>query len=480
MPAIVRQPMSRSLANDLLTDLKSLSSHYYIGIAKSDVFNPLDTVVDPIDSPREEREFRNNLQSIKRIEDASIVAKRVDWSYGTRYSGWDDSISSDIVEPWTPWYVMNDAKEVYICLVNPLDETGAPRASTIEPNYGLHAPMSPETDPDAPMFGMREWWKPFTLADGYTWQFLYSLTPERIFQFLSSNHIPVQEAEPSLPVGDSIEDLQWHVKNEAIGGQILSIKVIKNGSGFSQDAVPPVYIYGDGTGASATAHVSTNGQVVKITMDDFGSGYSYANVVVGDDTSNCSARPVITSKNGIGYNPIDDLKTSSVMCNIKPDGTVDDTFIVRNTFRQIGLIKAPDTTLTESDGTPIPFTGLSAKVLNQMTLLNSAPFEKGGLITGSLSGAQAWVDDVDGLVVYYHQNESTGFKPFIEYQNPNDPTSQGEPVVQDGLILTGQIDTLAPSVDMDRFSGEVLYIENRARIRRDEEQQEDIKIVITV
>jgi len=466
MPAIVRQPMSRSLANDLLQDLLYSDNEYYIGIAKSDTFNELDTVVDPIDSPREEREFRNNLQSIKRIEDATIVAKRVDWSSGTVYSGWTDNAPSDIVEPWTPWYVLNDAKEVYVCMVAATDQNGAPLPSTIEPNYGLHAPMSPETDPTAPMFGMREWWKPFTLADGYTWKFLYSLTPERIYQFLSSNHIPVQEAEPTLAGGDSIEDLQWHVKDKAIGGQILSVEIINAGEGFA--TAPTVTIHGDGDGnASATAVLNENGQVAKIVMDDFGADYSYAHFEVIGGTTECVARPVITSRQGLGYNPVDDLKTSSVMTNIKPDGTVDGTFIVRNTFRQMALIRNPLSLVADSDGDLVPFTGLSAKVLPSMTLTSSAAFQKGDLITGFNSGAQAWVDDVDGAVVYYHQNESTGFRPF-----------QLEPV--QSPLETGSIDALSPMNEIDRFSGEVLYIENRARIRRDEEQQEDIKIVITV
>ena len=56
----------------------------------------------------------------------------------------------------------------------------------------------------------------------------------------------------------------------------------------------------------------------------------------------------------------------------------------------------------------------------------------------------------------------------------------GEGVVQEGQILTGVIASITLQNVIDRFSGDVLYIENRARIRRDEEQQEDIKIVITV
>jgi hypothetical protein len=67
--------MGRDMAKTLLEDVKvsaaeSSTNEYYIGIGKSDVFNTSDSVIDPVDSPRDEREFRLNLQSIKKVEDA--------------------------------------------------------------------------------------------------------------------------------------------------------------------------------------------------------------------------------------------------------------------------------------------------------------------------------------------------------------------------------------------------------------------------
>ena len=463
MPAIVRQTMSRTLARDLLTDVQNSVNEYYIGIAKSDVFNGTDSVIDPVDCLREEREFRNNLQSIKKVEGSTMVAKRVNWSYGSIYAGWDDTVKSDIDENWTPFYVLTDAKEVYVCLEQGTMDDGTTKQSIVEPNFGLHAPISDVTDPNDPMYGMRLHWKPFTTADGYVWKYLYSLTPERIYNFLSSNHFPVQEAEESLAAGDAIEDLQFQVKDNAVNGQIIRATVTSSGSGHS--TAPQVIVHGDGTGAIAEAVINESGEITKIRMTDYGLGYTHASFEIVGGTESGSAEPVITSKNGLGYDPIDDLKTSSVMVNIKPDGTVNDTFVVQNTFRQMGLIKNP----LQTDNTT-PYTDISAKVLPSMVLVNDSPFEKGGEIVGAQSGARAYVDDNLGAEVFYHQNLSTGFERF----------DVGEAVTQTGVVLTGQIDDINLKNVIDRFSGDVLYIENRARIRRDEEQQEDIKIVITV
>jgi hypothetical protein len=450
MPAIVRQTMSRTLARDLLTDIQNSSNEYYIGIGKCDTFNQSDSVINPVDCLREEREFRNNLQSIKKVEGSTVVARRVNWSYGSIYAGWDDTVKSDIDENWTPFYVLTDAKEVYVCLEQGTMDDGTTKQSIIEPNFGLHELTG-------------DHWRPFTTADGYVWKYLYSLTPEHIYNFLSSNHFPVQESEESLEVGDSIEDLQYQVKVNAVNGQIIRATVTSSGSGHS--TAPQVIVHGDGTGAIAESVINESGEVTKIRMTDYGLGYTHASFEIVGGTESSSAEPVITSSKGLGYDPIDDLKTSSVMFNIKPDGTVNDTFIIQNTFRQMGLIKNP----LQTDNTT-PYTDVSAKVLPSMVLVNDSPFEKGEEIVGAQSGARAYVDDNVGAEVFYHQNLSTGFERF----------DVGEAVTQTGVVLTGQIDDINLKNVIDRFSGEVLYIENRARIRRDEEQKEDIKIVITV
>jgi len=441
MPAIIRQTMSRNLARDLLNDLIGTTNEYYIGIGKSDVFNDTDTVINPTDSRLEEKEFRNNLQSIKKVEGATFTAARYNWSSGMVYSGWSDSGDTQY-----PSYVLNDAKEVYICLETGITETGEINVSTIEPNYGT--------------LGVDHTLQ-FKTGDGYVWKFLFSLTPENIYQHLSSNWIPVDLPEESLAGGDSIEDLQFQVKEAAVGGQIIRAEIVNPGSGFT--TAPTVTVDGDGTGATATAYIN-NGQITKIEMTSYGHSYTYATLTVSGDGVDASLRAVITDTNGIGFDPINDLKTSSIMFNIKPNGEEGGTFFVENTFRQMGLLKNPLTP------TGIQFTGVAAKVLPTLQLVDSSPFQVGKKITGMQTGAVAYVNQSEGNLVHYHQNESTGFISF----------ANGESVSQEGIVVTGVIDQQQIKNGIDRSSGDVLYIENRYRIRRDAEQQEDIKIVITI
>ena len=88
MLAIVRQTMRSRLAKDLLQSAQDISNHYFIGIGKSDIFNETDTVIAAVDTSNEEKEFRNNLQSVKSLEASSLVIPRVNWSSGSLYSAW--------------------------------------------------------------------------------------------------------------------------------------------------------------------------------------------------------------------------------------------------------------------------------------------------------------------------------------------------------------------------------------------------------
>ena len=83
--------------------------------------------------------------------------------------------------------------------------------------------------------------------------------------------------------------------------------------------------------------------------------------------------------------------------------------------------------------------------------------------------AECIIDDVDSDLVYFHQTEATGFTAF---------TASG--TLTDGNSITELYDSVQYSVDVDRYSGDIFYIENRSAVFRSANQSEDIKIVITL
>jgi hypothetical protein len=253
-----------------------------------------------------------------------------------------------------------------------------------------------------------------------------------------------------------------NVINAAVKGEIIRCEVTSKGSGYT--TTPTVTVVGDGDGNATAEATMVDGEIVKITMINYGSGYTRASFVLdGTPTTECKTRAVITRH--MGNDPVDDLKTSSVMLNIKPDGTEGNTFIVENEFRQIGVLQDP----LALDGTP--YTEISGKVMSVMHFETDSPFSNGSLIRGQGEyPAEAYVNESVDQYLLYHQNESTGFLPF----------QLGDIVKEVGSDAEATVTGLTFRQEIDRYSGEVLYIENRYRIIRDAEQQEDIKVVITI
>ena len=73
-----------------------------------------------------------------------------------------------------------------------------------------------------------------------------------------------------------------------------------------------------------------------------GQGYNFASVAItGGGGSGAAARAIIGPDSGLGADPRDDLRSTSLMFNTKPNGIEDSNFIVGQDFRQVALIRDP-------------------------------------------------------------------------------------------------------------------------------------------
>ena len=456
MTAIVTDSLRRKLAENFLDEVNNGNdtNEYYIGIGKSDTYNDLDTVVDPTRTRREEREIRNNLQSVKKVAAASFVIPRYNWTSGTIYTGWNDS---SVGIPQNSYYVLTEDNEVYICVQQGKNANGVANTSTVKPSY---------TDAGVTQL------QAFETADGYRWKFMYALSATRAANFLSAGFVPVEKVDWDT-YGDSaglntFELQQLAIQKNAVAGQIIGATITSGGSGYS--SAPTVTIYGNGSSAAATAFIA-GGSVVKIEMNNesaaCGNNYDYASIdITGGGGTGAEARPIISPVEGIGADPREDLKANAVMLNIKPDGTENGDFIVDNDFRQIGVFR--NLKIFDSDARFTLASGRAMRYMQMNALATSFTVDK--LIRGVSSNAAAYIDDIDSDLIYYHQNETTGFIPFQNSETIDESDGTGTGVISDATLH-------AP---VDAHSGEVLYIENRTRIIRSADQQEDIKAIIRV
>jgi len=445
MTAIITNDIKKQIFDNLINNVTVDSDYYYIAIGKSEQWDETDTLVNPVNSTRDQRNARLSMQSMKTAADVSYVIPRHKWSSGTTYTSFDDA-SSDY--PSNSYYIMTDENNVYICLRQGKTTAGISVTSTTKPSG---------TSTEA-----------FITADGYVWKYLYTIGAIDSTKYLSANYMPVKFVD-SAGVGDPATDRdQYDIQNAADSSEILNIVVTTSGTGYTSS--PTVEIEGNGSGARAVATVAS-GAVTKIEMDDsggslfFGTGYQYAKInLTGGGGSGAEARAVLGDDRGVGKDPRVDLRSSIVMFNSKPSGDENGDFVIGNDFRQVLLLRNPETV----GGSRI--NSLTANFLDhiQLTLVGDATtFSADQVFTGSISGSQGMIDYIDSDTIFYHQNEDTGFGEF--------DSDIGSTITAIGA--SGTISTLDSSGN-NIFSGDLLYIQNKAAIERSVSQTEDIKVLI--
>ena len=168
------------------------------------------------------------------------------------------------------------------------------------------------------------------------------------------------------------------------------------------------------------------GQVKKVELIDssgsftMGSGYNCCSEFSGGGsfTKPAKGRVILAANQsplGLGADPRDDLRATSIMFNSKPDGTESGDFIVEQDFRQVGLLKNPK--VDSDNGTA--FSESTGNGLYQLKRAStSTQFTKDNIILGGTSRTKnAIIDRVDsdnGNLLWYHQTEETGFTPFSQ------------------------------------------------------------------
>lgn len=444
--AIITDDFKRRFVQTIIDDVSDSAQQYYIGIGRSQQWDSADTVTVPTNTVTEQRNFRLSMQSLKKAEDVSYVIPRYNWVSGTIYSAYNNNQAG---YPSNAYYILTDEKQVYICLEQGRNATGSAATSTVKPSGVLTTP--------------------FKTADGYVWKFLYTIGAALANSYLSANYMPVRLVDSAGVTDPAVDQEQYGIQNAAIPGTISSISVTTGGTGYT--SAPTVTIVGDGDSAQATATISS-GAVVKIEMKDSaasllyrpGHDYNYGEVLFsGGGGTGASARVNISPKFGFGSNPIIDLKSTAMMFNTKPAGAENDDFIIGQDFRQVAIIRNP---LDSADGV---VSGSTASALTYITLSSVAvAFTADKIIQGGTSGAQAYVDNFDTDTIYYHQTTATGFTPF----------QAGETVSETNGSGSGVIGTTANSGDINKFTGEIFYIDNRAAIERSAAQTEDLKVII--
>lgn len=251
------------------------------------------------------------------------------------------------------------------------------------------------------------------------------------------------------------------------------------------EILPIISVESNGTSEIKIKPVVVNGQLKRIIVREAGANASYVKVTVADDTAGggsgtakAKARAILSPKDGLCKDPEKDLNAFFVMMNARLQyNEGDGDFPISNDYRQLGIIR----NVLDSDGNLAKSDTLSAVKSMILELSSERDVLTDQIITQTQSGGiiakgiviETLDDPAPGAPalsrkISYIQTPETGFVPFVL-----DSTKK----VVDNLGDIGVISSLT-NEEVKKFSGEILYVENRRPILRAEDQLEDIKAII--
>jgi hypothetical protein len=266
-------------------------------------------------------------------------------------------------------------------------------------------------------------------------------------------------------IGD-IESRQSTVELTAKDGAIHAIRVIDPGSGFN--TFPTVEIVGDGYGATATVVLQdpTDGTgIERIDILTEGSGYTSATVVLSGATFSTPAvlSVPVSPKGGHGKDAISELYAKSIMFHGQVSKEKNKDFLSTNDYRQVCIMKNPKIFgKNQNVRSSISSTCFVAKGPKNQTNFANITVD---MIMTHTYGGKTYRFRVIEKNANYSTTESALLLSYLDNYIPNASAVYANSSA--GVTFTS-LAKLDP--DVNKFSGEMLTIDNRPRFYASNEQ----------
>jgi hypothetical protein len=236
------------------------------------------------------------------------------------------------------------------------------------------------------------------------------------------------------------------------------------------EVTPSITVNGDGSAFKGRARGNATHGVTEIVVTAQGSNFTIAESTIIANTvhgTGATSTVIIGPVGGHGKNAIEELGGNRILIDTRISGNESGRFTTSNDFRQVGLLRDPlqsannlafFTDSLSDQSTTLSVGGVSGsfqpdeKVYTGTSLENSTA---NGVVVDFLNNNTLRINEVKGSFV-----DST----VVTGAN----TSSTGTISANGISQPG----------MKPYSGDVLYIENRAKITRLQNQVEDFKIVL--
>jgi len=515
MSAIITDQLRILNAKEFVASVASTSNSYYtfVGLPNAtEVSSTWNTSPpDPRDNFDEEDNYWDTMIALKKVgsSDVKQVVRKVTWQSGVTYDMYRHDIKA--TNPSKPsnaislydanYYVVNSDYRVYICLQNGTDpENPSGRASLDEPTF---------TDLEPREAG--------TSGDGYVWKYLYTISPSDIVKFDSTNFMPVPTDWETSTTNAAVRN------NAATSGQLKIVTITNRGVGVGTAGrtYTRIPIRGDGTGAEATVVINSNSKVESVTISSGGSGYTYGTLdLAGGGAPTGTTSPVfniiIPPQGGHGADIYRELgaRNTLIYSRIEND-TENPDFITGNEIARIGIVQNPQAYNSTEN---LSLDKASAVYGLKLTGAgySSATFTADDFITQTVGlgstavGRVISYDQTTGVLKYWQDRSLAGFNTdgtqnssptygFRLQRFTATPGSGGSinilggsttlaiqtsftgvsTVINSRTYYLGQSFTQGVAQpEVEKYSGNIIYVDNRPSITRSISQKEDIKVIL--
>jgi len=514
MAAIITDQIRILNAKNFVAGVSSSSNSYYSFIGLP---NPSDYQSDwdssppaPKDNFSEESDYWDTMIALKKINSSDVrqvIPKRI-WTSGTTYDMYrhDYSVTNTASVSGATnlysafYYVMNSDFRVYICLQNGTD------------------PQNPNGKPslDEPTFTDLEPRSAGSSGDGYIWKYLYTIKPNEVVKFESTDFMPV-------PSDWSSSNDNAAVRDNAVDGSIKIVTVTNAGVGLgtANQTYTRIPIKGDGSGAECTLTVGADSKVSSVTVSNQGSGYTYGSLDlpsggVPTGTTIPTFDVIISPQGGHGKDIYRELGANNVLLysRIENDNENPD-FVTGNQIARVGIVENPQvstgTILTSDKASALSALKLTGTGYSSASFTADSYFTQ-TVATGSTAvGRVVSYDATTGVLKYWQDRSLAGFTTAgIGITNPTygfelkeftaTPDAGGSVTIIPSSGSNLAIDTSFTGIttiinnrtyylgqsftsgvagpEVKKHAGNIIYVDNRPSITRSSNQKEDIKIIL--
>ena len=514
MSAIVTDQFRILNTDNFIESVENDSNSYYIfvglpnptqvGFGRSTTWNT--NVPNPTDNFSYQAHTSDTMLFGKKITTANVkrVIRRIDWTKGTRYEMYRNDYSANNPSPFTQssrlydsnYYVINSDYRVYICVDNGssgINTTG--NASQDEPTF---------TDLEPSAAG--------SSGDGYVWKYLFSISPGDIIKFDSTEYITVPN-DWAISTDSQIQAVRENGDSTVNSNQIKKVYIDNPGANYSNGVGQELNILGDGSGAKVIVDV-VGGKITNTTVSSGGKGYSYGLVDLGSINGNSTGSfakliPIIPPSRGHGYDIYKELGTDRVILYARFDDSTKD-FPIDTKFAQVGILKNPTSIGSTGTFTQSQFSSTYSLKFSSVTGTPTIGEKITQNVPGGKSVGYVASYDSETKVLKYIQDRSLYFNQTTLDQTDYIGISTGGRVlsfessanaVTGTSGFTGSIDTNFTGIstnptgtkvinlgvnfanglaspEINKGSGEIIYLDNRPLISRNTRQKEDIKIIL--